>query len=133
VRLTKSSLKITNNLQIERVDKRCCHYNPDINTVFSSFIHYLPHTKVLCTILTTNETYFNREYAQSEVVKAHVTYKQANIFDEDFKTLGKFDYIFSRNMLIYFNEKERYRAKEILENLLKNSSQTIYFGHADFF
>jgi len=81
------------------------------------------------------QKYFQKidnSYKISDAIKSYITYKQANIFDEDFKKLGKFDSIFSRNMLIYFNQKERYRAKEILEHLLRDKSQTIYFGHADF-
>jgi chemotaxis protein methyltransferase CheR len=72
-------------------------------------------------------------YALKEHVKALVHFQQANIFDNSFQNLGKFDFIFSRNMLIYFDKETKQRAKKILESMRKNKDIDIFFGHADLF
>lgn len=78
--------------------------------------------------------YFRQEgelYHLNVEVKEQVDFKCMNIFDEYFKKLGLFDYIFSRNMLIYFDSHTRFKAQQLFKEHLKDSSQTIYFGHAD--
>ncbi len=72
-------------------------------------------------------------YILKEEIKASVTFRQINIFDKEFEALGKFDYVFSRNMLIYFDKETKLKAKEILESMLKDKEKTIYFGHADLY
>ncbi|MCW8895526.1 CheR family methyltransferase [Sulfurimonas sp.] len=74
-----------------------------------------------------------KHYILKPIVKSQVTYKLANLFDPSFKSLGKFDFIFSRNMLIYFDRETKIKAKEILESMRKNEEQEIFFGHADLF
>ena len=81
-------------------------------------------------------TYFQKEgdfYALSLHVKALVHFSVANIFDDSFMRIGKFDYVFSRNMLIYFDKETKLKAKDILQKLQKNPNQNIFFGHADLF
>lgn len=75
----------------------------------------------------------NGSYVLKEIIKQHVTFKLMNLFDPSFKTIGKFDFIFSRNMLIYFDQETKLKAKEILESMRKNQNQEIFFGHADLF
>ncbi|MFA7609855.1 MAG: CheR family methyltransferase [Sulfurimonas sp.] len=82
------------------------------------------------------ENYFlkeNSRYILKDIVKSQVTFKVINLFDPDFKNIGKFDFIFSRNMFIYFDKETKIRAKKILEDLRKNPNQEIFFGHADLF
>lgn len=82
------------------------------------------------------ERYFTKNnsfYALKESLKSQVTFKVINLFDPSFKNIGKFDFIFSRNMLIYFDKETKLKAKEILETLRKNPNQEIFFGHADLF
>jgi chemotaxis protein methyltransferase CheR len=82
------------------------------------------------------ERYFTKEngnYILKDVIKQHVTFKIMNLFDPSFKSIGKFDFIFSRNMLIYFDQETKLKAKEILEGMRKNQNQEIFFGHADLF
>ncbi len=71
------------------------------------------------------------EYALKETVKNQVSFRCVNIFDESLKHLRKFDFIFSRNMMIYFDSETKIRAKNILQNLLKRADEAIFFGHAD--
>ena len=73
------------------------------------------------------------KYHLKDNVKQCVSWKIENIFSPSFKTLGEFDFIFSRNMLIYFDRDTKIRAKNILESLLKDRNTPIYFGHADLF
>ena len=72
-------------------------------------------------------------YKLNASIKSLVTFKLLNLFDKSFKSLGKFDFIFSRNMLIYFDKETKLEAKNILESMRKNKSQDIFFGHADLF
>lgn len=57
-------------------------------------------------------------------------YKLVNIFDEAFLGLGVFDIIFSRNMMIYFDEVYRLRSIERFHKVLKDEGR-LYVGHAD--
>ncbi len=82
------------------------------------------------------EKYFdidNNLYSLNNNIKNIVTFKLANLFDESFKGIGKFDYVFSRNMLIYFDQETKLKAKKILESMRKDESQEVFFGHADLF
>lgn len=57
-------------------------------------------------------------------------YKLVNIFDEAFLDLGVFDIIFSRNMMIYFDEAYRLKTIERFYKVLKDDGR-MYVGHAD--
>ena len=72
-------------------------------------------------------------YILKDSVKQHTTFKLSNLFDNSFQSLGKFDFIFSRNMLIYFDKETKLKAKDILENMRKDNTHEIFFGHADMF
>lgn len=85
------------------------------------------------TIRNRYFTHQNERYLLHDEVKSHVSFKMQNIFDSSFENLGKFDFVFSRNMLIYFDKATKIKAKEILEKRRKNSEQAIFFGHADLF
>ena len=75
----------------------------------------------------------NKKYALKQSVKSLVSFQVTNIFDSSFKNIGKFDFIFSRNMLIYFDKETKLKAKSILESLRKSNQHDIFFGHADLF
>ncbi|MBU0631543.1 protein-glutamate O-methyltransferase CheR [bacterium] len=72
-------------------------------------------------------------YVLKEQIKNLVTFAQINVFEKEFQELGKFDYVFSRNMLIYFDKETKLKAKEILESMLKDKEKAVYFGHADLY
>ena len=73
------------------------------------------------------------KYILKSAVKSLVTFKIANIFDDSFKNLGKFDFVFSRNMLIYFDKETKLKAKKILEDRRTDTKHDVFFGHADLF
>jgi chemotaxis protein methyltransferase CheR len=75
----------------------------------------------------------NEKYLLTQNIKSLVSFKVVNIFDESLKSIGKFDFIFSRNMLIYFDKETKLKAKKILESLRKTDEHSIFFGHADLF
>ncbi|MDD5372889.1 MAG: protein-glutamate O-methyltransferase CheR [Sulfurimonas sp.] len=82
------------------------------------------------------ERYFTKKenlYILRDSVKSLVAFKTLNLFDPSFAAIGKFDFIFSRNMLIYFDKETKLKAKNILESLRKDPNQEIFFGHADLF
>lgn len=72
-------------------------------------------------------------FALNQSIKDLVEFHIVNIFEPEFKNLGKFDYIFSRNMLIYFDTQTKKEAIRILESMRKDSNKAIFFGHADLF
>ena len=59
-----------------------------------------------------------------------ISFKKINIFDYDFLGLGKYDIIFSRNMLIYFDDEFRMKTIERFSKLLNNEGK-LFLGHAD--
>lgn len=73
------------------------------------------------------------KFELKDEIKNLVHFKVINIFDPSFSTIGKFDYIFSRNMLIYFDMPTKQKAKQILESIRKDNTKEIFFGHADLF
>jgi len=75
----------------------------------------------------------NSQYILSKELKKPVSFKLANIFDVSFSDLGKFDFVFSRNMLIYFDKETKMKAKTILESVRKDAKHKVFFGHADLF
>jgi len=82
------------------------------------------------------EKYFSKidmQYKINNSVKSHVEFKKMNLFDTSFSSLGKFDFVFSRNMLIYFDGDTKLKAKKILEDRLKDKRHAVFFGHADLF
>ena len=61
----------------------------------------------------------------------NANFMQANIFDESLiHKLGRFDIIFSRNMLIYFDKNEKKKAFDIFFRLLYPGGY-LFLGHAD--
>ncbi len=78
-------------------------------------------------------TKIDESYALKECVQILVHFKLANIFDNSFKKIGKFDFIMSRNMLIYFDKETKFKAKIILESLRKDTKYEVFFDHADLF
>jgi chemotaxis protein methyltransferase CheR len=85
------------------------------------------------TILNKYFVEDEKHYILKPTVKSQVIYKVVNLFDPSFKSLGKFDFILSRNMLIYFDNETKQKAKKILESMRKNTNQEVLFGHADLF
>ncbi|WP_024955414.1 CheR family methyltransferase [Sulfurospirillum arcachonense] len=59
-----------------------------------------------------------------------VRFTQVNIFENSFLNMGHYDIIFSRNMLIYFDEEFRVKTMKRFNQLLKDEGR-IYLGHAD--
>lgn len=81
------------------------------------------------------EKYFIKEENTQRIrddVKRLVIFHTLNIFDDRLFELGKFDMIFSRNMLIYFDEQTVIRAVERLGRLAYGKESLLFFGHADF-
>ncbi|MBN2783023.1 MAG: protein-glutamate O-methyltransferase CheR [Campylobacterales bacterium] len=85
------------------------------------------------SILNKYFTKDGNKYIINESVKSLVSFRIENIFDNSFKNLGKFDFVFSRNMLIYFDKETKLKAKEILESMRKTDEHGVFFGHADLY
>ncbi len=81
-----------------------------------------------------HEHYFTHDdsrYTVRNEVKQLVDFQQINVFDDALFNLGKFDYIFSRNMLIYFDSATSKLAIERLGKLARSKETLFFFGHAD--
>ena len=60
-----------------------------------------------------------------------VDFKVANVMNKnEMRALGKFDVIFSRNMLIYFDDTSRREVATTFHNML-NPSGFVFLGHAE--
>lgn len=59
-----------------------------------------------------------------------VRFDLCNLFDACFRVLGEFDFIFCRNLLIYFDAESRLRAEKALFDRLKPGG-LLFTGHAD--
>jgi chemotaxis protein methyltransferase CheR len=81
------------------------------------------------------ECYFDkigREYQIDEDLTEAIEFKVANVFSkEEMRKLGKFDVIFSRNMLIYFDDASRKEVAMTFYDML-NPYGYILLGHAEF-
>ncbi len=80
------------------------------------------------------DRYFQKvgnRYVIDQKFRHFAKFLQGNLFDSEFiDKLGKFDIIFCRNMLIYFNQEDKKRAFMILYELLKEGGY-LFLGHAD--
>lgn len=79
------------------------------------------------------DKYFTKEgdmYRVKKYLFSSVKFLTVNIFEHSFLSIGKFDIIFSRNMLIYFDEEFRVATMKRFSQLLKDDGR-LYLGHAD--
>ena len=77
--------------------------------------------------------YFTKCDGKYEIKRAMLPrceFSVTNIFDDSIFKLGKFDIIFSRNMMIYFNEEFKLRTVERFHKILSDHGR-LYVGHAD--
>jgi chemotaxis protein methyltransferase CheR len=73
----------------------------------------------------------NDEYHIDSFLKKAINFKLVNVMDKnEMRRLGKFDIIFSRNMLIYFDEESRKEVGLTFYDILKPKGY-VFLGHAD--
>ncbi len=72
----------------------------------------------------------NSKFCIDSSIKCRASFRQCNIFDKSLMQLGTFEVIFSRNMLIYFNDKQKKEALANLRALLADGG-ILFIGHAD--
>lgn len=76
-------------------------------------------------------TRMGRHYLIDERFRSAATFLTANIFDTALPLrLGRFDILFSRNMLIYFAMEEKRKCYDQFDKLLKPGGY-LFLGHAD--
>jgi len=72
------------------------------------------------------------EYRLSDELHGAVDFKVANVFDKaEMRKLGKFDVIFSRNMMIYFDDESRKQVAMTFYDML-NPGGYVLLGHAEY-
>jgi len=73
----------------------------------------------------------DKNYRVKDFLKQAVNFRVVNVLDKyKMKKLGKFDVIFSRNMLIYFDETKRVEALTNFYNIM-NKDGYLFLGHAE--
>jgi chemotaxis protein methyltransferase WspC len=70
------------------------------------------------------------EFQIAELVRNRVRFVCANFIDLDTQTLGKFDAIFVRNLLIYLTQDARRALLELIANVARTNAP-IFSGHAE--
>jgi chemotaxis protein methyltransferase CheR len=79
--------------------------------------------------------WFNKKslgYELGEDLQGSVDFQVANVFDKtQMRNLGKFDVIFSRNMLIYFDDASRKEVAMTFYDML-NPGGYVLLGHAEY-
>jgi chemotaxis protein methyltransferase CheR len=63
-------------------------------------------------------------------IRAAIDFSRLNLNDPEYPSLGRFDLIFCRNVLIYFEPKDRQRIVELLAARLTPEGR-LYLGHAE--
>jgi len=80
------------------------------------------------------EKYFDKvgdKYIVKDFLRKAVNFKVANVLNTaEMKRLGEFDVIFSRNMLIYFDEKSKLKVLNNFYTILKDEGY-LFLGHAE--
>ena len=80
------------------------------------------------------QKYFTKEgprYRIADFIREAVAFENVNVMDKfAMKRLGKFDVIFSRNMLIYFDDKSRKEVAMTFYEMLKPQGY-VFLGHAE--
>ncbi len=79
------------------------------------------------------EKYFTFEddmYSVKKHLFSSVRFSKVNIFENSFVNMGSFDIVFSRNMLIYFDDDFRVASMKRFSQLLKSDGRLL-LGHAD--
>jgi len=63
-------------------------------------------------------------------IRSLVRFERLNLMDENYPVSGKFDFVFCRNVLIYFNAETK---AKVVNNLLKHlePSGLLFLGHAE--
>lgn len=82
---------------------------------------------------TLKERFFTKNDKNYHIKKelfSCLDFQKVNIFEHSFLDIGQFDIIFSRNMLIYFDDAFRLKTVERFAKLLKPSGK-LFLGHAD--
>lgn len=70
-------------------------------------------------------------YELKPVIKSYVSFYQGSITDRTFvRSLGRFHYIFCKNLLIYFDDTSKAKAINNLYDILEDSGW-LFLGHAE--
>jgi len=71
------------------------------------------------------------DYKIADFLREAITFKQVNVMDKmQIRRLGRFDVIFSRNMLIYFDDASRREVAMTFYEML-NPKGYVFLGHAE--
>ncbi|UPA08141.1 protein-glutamate O-methyltransferase [Borrelia hermsii DAH] len=72
----------------------------------------------------------NNKFEVKDILKKMIQFKKLNLMNEFFPFKKKFDLIFCRNVMIYFDEKTRNKLAEKFNQHLKNDSY-LFIGHSE--
>ena len=119
---------------IERCDIEMIGIDIDSSVIRKAKVGLYTHRSVEKLPKQMLEKYFKKMgeyYKLDDFFIQNAEFLQANIFDASLiEKLGKFDIIFSRNMLIYFEKDEKNKVYEVFLKLLYPGGY-LFLGHAD--
>ncbi|AHH12060.1 Chemotaxis protein methyltransferase [Borrelia hermsii YBT] len=72
----------------------------------------------------------NNKFEVKDILKKMIQFKKLNLMNEFFPFKKKFDLIFCRNVMIYFDEKTRNKLAEKFNQHLKDDSY-LFIGHSE--
>lgn len=82
-------------------------------------------------LLTKYFTKIGESYKIADFLREAIVFQNINVMDKlAMRRLGKFDVIFSRNMLIYFDDKSRKEVAMTFYDMLKPGGY-VFLGHAE--
>lgn len=86
------------------------------------------------TDLTFRDNYFHKvgdDFVIQKMIREKVHFFQGNMLQPAFmESLGQYDVVFCRNVLIYFNKEAQYQVIESISNLLR-AQGLLFTGHSE--
>jgi chemotaxis protein methyltransferase CheR len=125
--LEESNIIKNRTIEVVGVDINSEMIEKAYNAIYSEKSIQLLHSDLLDKYFTKNENY----YALKDELKKYTDFTTINLFDKtEIAEIGKFDVIFSRNMLVHFDEISR---KDMAMNFYEvlNENGSILLGDAE--
>ena len=120
---------------VEQRDIEVVGIDIDSSVIQKAQIAHYSERSVHAVPKSTLSKYFVKKelgYRLGDELFGSVDFKIVNVFDKaQMRSLGKFDVIFSRNMLIYFDDASRKEVAMTFHDML-NPDGYIFLGHAEY-
>jgi len=125
--LDENEILSNNDIEIVAIDIDSKIINKAHDGVFNKrSVQFIPNH-----LLNEYFDFYDGSYHIVDMLKNAINFKVINVMDKSqMSKLGKFDIIFSRNMLIYFDDESRREVGVTFYDILKPRGY-VFLGHAD--